>query len=198
MGELTKITLQLLVSFCGGGFIVGLLNWARANQADKRTIRVQTIRNQLEKLYGPLYFFTSQNEECLKLCQGLDKALDSDKVHVIDGEGRRQSMLRDEEVDATINLSNDYVGIVNRNNEQVMEIFRSNWQHVDSRDIEIFRQMMVDYLRHKTEFVPGKKMRIPTRISHLLGNIFFMRPEFIERIRQRVKEKQGELQRLAR
>lgn len=184
-------TLKLVASaVIGGGIAGGILNWFLRRRDRQEERRIQTVRDQLQNLYAPVYFFTSQNEECFRLCDAFHTALHSDKLHTVDTDGHRHSYLTTKEVDDTIGLSNDYVAIVKKNNDQIVELFRQNWAHVEPQDVAVFRQMIVDYIRLKTEFPDGKKMKTPFLVYPEIGEVSFMRPEFIDQVRQRVEEKQ--------
>jgi hypothetical protein len=61
---------QLLITVLGGilgGIIVAVTNWFLSNRSTRRTREVDWLQEQLRLLYGPLFFFTSQNEELFKL-----------------------------------------------------------------------------------------------------------------------------------
>jgi hypothetical protein len=65
----TEETVRYTLSFLGGGFIAAVGNWIYSNWSAGRAREVEWLREQLRLLYGPLFFFTSQNEELFKLCQ---------------------------------------------------------------------------------------------------------------------------------
>ncbi len=131
------------------------------------------------------------------MCDRLHKALHSDKTNVVDKYGNRQSLLTDEEIKGTIDLSNDYVQVVKRNNDQIVDILRQNWMFVEPYDIDLFRQMIVDHTRLSVEVAGDGKAKTPLFVYPLIGEISFMRPEFMERIEQRVREKQAFLKKSA-
>ena len=60
-------TVSLIVSFVGGGIISSLINWIRANKADKKDREIKLLDDQIRKLYGPLYFLVSQSEKLFQL-----------------------------------------------------------------------------------------------------------------------------------
>ncbi len=187
--------LKLVVSACiGGGVAGGIMNWYLQRRDRQEDRHIQAVRDRLEKLYGPIYFFTSQNEECFRLCDTFHKTLHSDKLHTVNNDGHRQCYLRTEEIDEAIEISNDYVAMVRTNNDQIMGLLRHNWACGEPQDIPIFRQMMVDYIRNTTEFPAGKKMRTPLLMYREIGEVAFMRPEFMDRIRERVEEMQRTLE----
>ncbi len=181
--------LELIASFLSGSLIVGLIEWYRAHRASMFERRLQMARDQLGKLYGPIYFFTSQNQECFRISDRLHKALDSDKTHTVDNSGNRHSLLTSDEDTCTIQLSNEYVHIVEANNDQIVEVLRQNWMFVEAEDIALFRQMIVDHTRLKVEIGAEGKMKTPLPVYPELGSIPFMRAEFTQRIEERVRER---------
>ena len=95
----------------------------------------------------------------------------------------------------TIGISNEYIQQVVENNERILEILTNHYSFVDPADTEIFARFLVDYARHKTEYGEGA-LRTPIAIYNLVGDVSFMRPEFIEAVDKRFKEKQAALQKL--
>jgi hypothetical protein len=182
--------LELFASFISGGLVVGLVEWYRAHRSGQLERRLQLTRDSLGKLYGPIHFFTAQNQECFRVCDLFHKALHSDRTHAVDKNGNRHSLLTTEEMKDTIDLSNDYIEVVKRNNDQIVDIFRQNWMLVEPQDIDLFRQMIVDHTRLKVEVPEDGKGKMPLLVYPEIGPISFMRREFIDRIDQRVREKQ--------
>ena len=189
--------MELIISFISGGLIVALIEWYRAHLASKTERRLQLTRDQIEKLYGPIFFFTSQNQECFRVCDRLLKSLDSDKANVVDKDGNRRSLLTIDEVKGIIGLSNEYIAVVKKNNDQIVDILKQSWSHADAEDIDLFRQMIVDYTRLKVEVDADGKTRTPLLVYPQIGEISFMRPEFMTRIEERVREKQDVLKKSA-
>lgn len=185
--------IELIISFVGGGLVVVLIEWYRAYRTSTHERRLQIIRDQLEKLYGPIFFFTSQNQECFAVSKKLHAALNSEKTSVVNKAGNCQSLLTMDEVKQTVDLSNEYVRLVTRNNDQIIDILKQAWSLVDAEDIDLFRQMIVDYTRLKVEVGADGKMKTPFLVYPQVGDISFMRPEFMERIESRVREKQDAL-----
>jgi hypothetical protein len=98
------------------------------------------------------------------------------------------------DADKVIDLSNKYIGVVIKNNDKVMEIIESNSPYIDREDIEFFNQFIVDYTRYKTEIDEEGRMVTPFMIYKRLGSeISFMRPQFIERVKQKYCAKIAEL-----
>lgn len=70
----TGITiLSIVVSFIGGGAVGALLNWLRAEKSEKRTRKIKYLEDQLNKLYGPLYFIISQSDKLFEIEKNISK-----------------------------------------------------------------------------------------------------------------------------
>lgn len=67
MPDLYFTAVSLVVSFMGGGIVSAGINWVRADRADQKARKIDFLNGQLKNLYGPLYYFVSQNEKCLEL-----------------------------------------------------------------------------------------------------------------------------------
>lgn len=186
--------LELIVSFVSGGLVVAVIEWYRGYQLSRLERRLQLTRDSLSKLYGPIYFYTVQNQECFRICRELHKALHSDKINITDENGKYQLLLTKEELDCAINLTNEYVEIVKKNNDQIFEIAQNNWVFIEFDDIDLFRKMIVDYTRLKIEYEESGKLKTPLMIYTEIGDVCFMQPEYVERIEQRVREKQSFLE----
>ena len=84
---------------------------------------------------------------------------------------------------ATIELGNTYVERVVKNNERVMETLEKNWHLVDPGDVEILSRFQVDYTRYLVEVTDKGVAGIPFSVVMKLGDIPFMRPDIIARVR---------------
>lgn len=73
--------LGLIVSFVGGGTVSAIINWVRSNMAESKERSAKYVEQQLEKLYGPLYYLTSQSSKLFEIERNLDVAY---KVEYID------------------------------------------------------------------------------------------------------------------
>lgn len=185
--------LTTVITFLGGGIIGAAIHWASNARIEKEKRHSSYIYEQLEKLYGPLYFFTSQNEELFKLSRGILSA----HRNYFDGkvwstDERTQESVRTQS-SATIELSNEYAQQVVKNNETIVEILRNNYAFIDSDDISIFREFVIDALRMNKEINEGRLKVIPMEIYYSLGEISYSRPEFLEGIKSKFLSKQGNL-----
>ena len=187
--------LNLLFSFFGGGVIAAIAAAILNNRSESRRRRVEFISLQLQELYGSLQFFTTCNEELFKLTDKLSKAYTVEYIDKTYSDNQLTQERLAQSTSRTLDLSNEYVRQVVQNNERILEILTNHYSLIDLADAEVFAQFIVDYTRHKTE--SGESgLRAPFEISNHLGAVSFMRPEFIEAVDKRFKEKQAELKKL--
>lgn len=181
---------RLIISFLGGGLVAGILNWARMHWAEKTSRKVEHLTKQIEYLYGPLYFFTSQNEKMFKLNDQFHGAYTVEYVNQQWSEDEHTQASIREEATKTIDLANTYVGVAKDNNNKIIEILTNNYAYIDSEDVDIFQQFVVDYTRLRNEINEEGTLVTPFRIYQRVGSISFMRPDFIERVKKKFIEKQ--------
>lgn len=188
-------TIRLIISFLGGGLVAGILNWLKSSISERTSRKVELLSDQIRNLYGPLYFFTAQNENFFKVNE---KFHDAYKVEFINQQWSQDNLTRERlqgETSQTIEIANMYIGLVKENNEKVIDILRQNYAHIDPDDVDIFQQFVVDYSRLKTETEENGRMITPMRIYPHIGEIYFMRPEFMERVKAKFQSKKADLER---
>lgn len=183
--------IRLVVSFLGGGLVAGVLDWLRANSAEKTARKVDHLSAQIKNLYGPLYFFTSQNEKLFALYSQFHGAYQSEYVHPQwSTDEQTQARLRGE-TSQTLNLANGYIEIVKANNDKVIEVLRENYAYLDPEDVELFQKFVIDYTRLKKELDVSGRVLTPLGIYNSVGEISFMRPEFMNRVKEKFNEKEN-------
>lgn len=191
-------TLNSIFLFLGGGVVVAIFEWIRINKAEKISRRLSESNNQIQHLYGPLYFFTSQNEKCFKLNDAILKAYRKEYIEVeFSRDSSTQENLRQERT-LTLDIANAYVGLVTQNNEKIIEIIRDNYSYIDPEDADIFQQFVIDYTRLKTERDESGTLKIPLEIYEHVGEICFMRPDFIQRVKTKFTAKKKEIESLGK
>ena len=79
-----------------------------------------------------------------------------------------------------------------------IEILKSNYSYIDPEDVDIFQQFVVDYNRLKTERDESGRLKTPLEIYQHVGEISFMRPEFIKRVSAKFISKKDEIDSLNR
>src|SRR6267142_3611809 len=100
--------IRYVLSFLGGGVVAAIGNWIYASKSARRQSEMQYLLSQLQSLYGPLYFFTSQNEQLFKLYNDIHNAYSAYFGRQRSQEPATQKALSTG-AEATINLGNIYV-----------------------------------------------------------------------------------------
>ncbi len=197
MNEIIKI----LMGGISGGVIVAVYNSIITHNAEKARKEINALQNQIDKLYGPLYFWVSQNDICFKHNRAIMKAYDQ----VFSGQKWSDNELTQKKLQesctATIDIGNEYVHQAEKNNEIIVKLLRENYSQIDLDDIDLFQEFILNYLRLKIEFTEEEsRLKTPHRILEVLdntvGTISYMKPEFIERVKQKFSNKRARLLRL--
>jgi hypothetical protein len=189
----TEEIIRLVFSFLGGGLVAGILAWVRINRADRIGRRVAFLRAQIEHLYAPLHFFAAQNRSFFELNDKLNQAYTAEFVDKkwSNNKATQENIRR--QADATLELANKYISLVTKNNDRILEILRDNFAYIDDDDVDTFRRFLVDYTRMRTELDPEARLKTPFLIYKHVGEISFMRPEFIEQVESKFREKRKKL-----
>ncbi|MCK4223785.1 MAG: hypothetical protein KAX39_01310 [candidate division Zixibacteria bacterium] len=185
--------IRLVFSFLGGGLVAGLLDWFRAHRSEKKALKVSAMQAQIQNLYGPLQFFASQNESYFELNKKFMEAYEAEYVGKKWSQDETTQKNLEQETEQTLEIANTYVRMVTKNNESILEALRNNYAYIDTDDVEVFRQLVVDYTRLKTEFGESGRLNTPLRIYKHIGSISFMRPEFSKRVKEKFNAKKKEL-----
>jgi hypothetical protein len=150
------------------------------------------LQEQIRSLYGPLSFFTTQNEQLFRLCGNIDAAYSAFFNREWSQDERTQKTLR-KEADSTIALENAYAEQVAENSQRAMAVLEANWHLVDPEDADVLSQFQVDHIRFTTEVKEQRAREIPIKIAHALGPISYMRPDMVDCIRTAVRRKRARL-----
>lgn len=103
----TEEAIRYVMSFLGGGVAVAIGDWVHAAASARRQREVDYIKEQLRSLYGPLFFFTQQNESLLNLSKQVNAAY---TAAFVDQDWSDDPQTQDplkKEADATIELANE-------------------------------------------------------------------------------------------
>lgn len=188
---------RYIASLVGGGLAVAIGNWVHSNRSARRERAINYLEAQLRLLYGPLSYFTKQNEELFQMCNKVQDAHGEYFTGKWSDHEDTQKHLG-EMSNATTDLNNAYIERVLKNNDCVMAVLEANWHLVDPDDMDTFSRFQVDYTRFVVEVKPGNQSKVPLSIVMKLGPISYMRPEFISRVNSSFQEKQTELENLRR
>jgi hypothetical protein len=85
---------------------------------------------------------------------------------------------------------------VKSNNQKIKEILDSKYSYIDPDDIDVFMLFNEHYLRYQKEIEEEEKLITPEGIYERIGDISFLRPEFIERVKLKFRNKKSNLDNL--
>lgn len=189
---------SIIVSLLGGGVVVAILNWIHINKTKAIERRISFLNEQIQKLYGPLYYFVRQS---MKLFELNNRWSDAYHKEFTEKKWSQDSATQDavaKQADTIIDIRNDYLKEVIKNNERIKDVLNSNYSHIDKDDIDIFTLFYEHDIRFKIE------QEGEGRLKHLLipywevGDISFLRPEFIKGVETKFMQKKKELEELVK
>lgn len=189
--------IRLLFSLFGGGMAVGILNWIRLNKAELRERKFNFLNLQLTKLYGPLFYFVCQCEKLFELNKRWDDAYCKEYIGKEWSQDPNTQKAVSQGSSDIIELRNTYIAEVEKISENMKEILNNNYTYIDQDDIGTFTLFYEHYIRRKTELDSGKKLKPPITPYQEVGNISFLRPEFINRVKDKFIQKKEELEKLS-
>jgi len=164
------------------------MNWARVARSERRAMKAERVRAQLQKLYGPLFFVTSQAEKILEISQ---RHSDGYRIEYIEGKlGHRK------DAETAIEVNNQYVRQLKELANQAAEIMRGAYSYIDPADSEQFQNVVVDTVRLAIERDESGKLITPLEIYRHVGDMYFFRCDFITLVQRRFREMRDELQAL--
>jgi exonuclease VII large subunit len=160
----------------------------------QRSRRADYLRAQLDKLYGPLAFLLESSARCAETNTGIMKAYDE----YFKTFPNLKSDNGKDEMEQTIEIANRYIALIVENNKEAIKILRTGWGWLDKDDIGDAGRYLADIARHIVEFEEeGRRLPITFYSRNEIQNAVelpaFLRPDFVERVRSKLSEKQAEL-----
>jgi len=172
--------IHYVMSMLGGGLVVFVLNWVKEARSATRQREVAYLQDQLRFLYGPLHCLTAQNMDTLKRAEKLQDALNPN----IKTEPHEQQIppAIGAEADKIIGLSNAYSAKLKENNARISQLLEDNWSLIDVEDIDLFLAFLADCARMQIEVDEKHAEGVAFRVKQHLGDIYYVRPGFVERV----------------
>lgn len=186
--------IRYIMSLIGGGLVLAVVNWVKEVRSERRKREIDYLQDQLNKLYGPLHCLSAQNQETLKRAEKLQMALNPSMK--AESPEQRIPPARGAEADKIIDLSNAYSAKFKENNARIRQLLDANWSLIDVDDVEQFLGFLADCARMQVEVDEMHAEGIAFRVTQQLGDIYYVRPGFVERVTAQwnaKRERLGEL-----
>jgi hypothetical protein len=187
--------LSLIISFIGGGTVAAIINVIRAQSSEKKQRQIKYLEDQLNNLYGPLYFLTSQGEKLFSIVRRYENAY---QVEFVDQTYSKDELTHQrliEECDQTIAIKNEYVKYVENNNQKIKDLLDNKFSFIDQDDTDIFINYFYEYFA-RLNIERDKK--VPFVIHQYIGDISFLHPTFINRVTEKFNLKRNKLENLVK
>ncbi len=189
---------SLVLGLFGGGTLIALIAQQLAIRNAKKERKLQQLETQIRELYGPLFYLVSQSERLFSLIGRFDDAYKAEFIdkQYVDNPTTRERI--NQESTDTLKLKNQYATQVEANNEKISQLLNDKFSYIDPDDIELFLLFFEHYSRMTTERNEGGILKTPFLVYRHIGDISYLRPEFIERVDKQFLRKKNELDRLSK
>lgn len=188
---MSEIVVAFLSGAVGGSIISALFDWFK----EKRKFKTDYLRNQIDKLYGPLCLILSLSKQHFDISKSILSAYDSYfSAYTWSEDAGTQNTLK-EESSKTIEVANEHVATANRNNEELFQTIKNNYSLIDLDDIEIVDNFLKNYNRLRIEHDTNKML--PYMIYKMVGGISFLPNDFECRITEKFNSKKNLLSQLS-
>lgn len=194
--DFQTIVTAFLISLVGGGLGVALLDWWRTSKSETKQRQISFLDNQIRELYGPLYYIVSQSERLFELYGEIHRAYKAEYIEPKFSKDDNTKRVLNEETNKTLDIGNEYIEFVTANNKKMQDILTTHSSLMDPEDIDVFLMFFEHKTRHEIEFSPDGKLETPMRIYSHMGEVSFLRPEVIDTIKTKFKNKKTHLEQL--
>jgi len=190
----TQITiLSLILSFFGGGIVSSIVTALWNNRRDKIKDEKQFLKEQIHNLYGPLYYYISQSEKLFELNKRFYDAYNKEYVEKNYSHDEYTQKMLEKETSETISIANEYIHKVEENNRKIVEILDKGYAYIDPDDIDLFQLFYEHHIRLEIEKGEDGRIKTPFEVYQIVGDISFLRPEIINRVKEKFLKKKKEI-----
>jgi hypothetical protein len=188
--------LVLLISFFGGGVTSALIAQIFSLKVARRDRKTKLLEEQIRELYAPLFYLVAQSEKLFELNDRFHNAF---KIEFIDKQYADNELTQKRLkswTDDTLGLANDYVKLIEENNKKISNLLDDKFSNIDPDDVEVFLLFFEHRVRFTTERDEAGVLKTPFQIYKHIGDISYLRPEFIDRVKSKFSSKKTELDKL--
>lgn len=169
---------------------VAVITWLQQHRAEQKSRHAERLAQQIQSLYGPLYFFTGHNQRLQQARAAIDGHYTTTFVNVKYSDDERTQKSVDEEATTTIDVMNKYTAKVMANNTRMMRVVTKNYAYIHPDDVEALQEFVTDWNRLKLE------KGLPYHVIRKVAPLVFYRQEFVDRIKHRFHSLSEELRSL--
>jgi hypothetical protein len=181
-GDLAALTEKLKWDLAAG---TERLKHELAGELAEQTRRADYVRNQIEKLYGPLAFLMESSEGLMRT-SGAIESWHSNRS----GETRAAAKGREDPAAPLVK----YFDLIVQNNEEATSILRAKWGWLDPDDVAAASQQLLDSARFSVEVKQATRMpREFYTDADVRRDVPVCNGEFMDRVRRKLRDKQREL-----
>jgi hypothetical protein len=182
--------LSTAASLVGGGAIItAVLNQVAA----RHQRRIDALRSELQEFYGPLGFLAATTR---MLSDHRSKLVTTAMLTASQPtEDQDVRIKRGFEAGKTSEIGDDFNRRIVACNREIHALLRKQYHLIEPADLALFHSVMIDLERMEVECAEGY-MKLPIWAYAEAGILLYTRPEFTDRIKARLDERQRLLRHL--
>lgn len=185
-----KFTIAILTAVTA--IAIAVYNSFQGARQQRHNRYADRLAAQLQRLYGPLHFWTQHNlnlwesQKCLKDAY---QEIYIKSENPIEPDARSRTS---DEAQTTLRIMNKYVEKIIANNQRMVRLITHNYAYIHPDDAETLQELVNDWNRWKLED------ELPFIVMTNVPSVKFYREEFVERIDKRVRDISAEFQSLTK
>jgi hypothetical protein len=170
-----KVTIPGLVAL-----VVAAVTWVMQLRKDRVTRHADRLLQQLQSLYGPLYFYTSENGDLARTSYGMNEA---HKV-LYEGESGLAPPIVERESDRTLAIRDKFGDKLLKNNARIARIITKHWPLIVPSDADRLQEFIREWNRYNLEH------GLPSRVRKQMNTqgVLLYSQLFTDHIAKRFKE----------
>lgn len=177
----------VVVGIITGGLVSGVVVACVNNRFTKESREANFVREQLNRLYGPLQCHCSLYTANLELAEKFAKASSNVYSRV------PRSERKDEDMRAVTERYQDYINSAHNNAFEMVRILASNYSYADPDDMATFRLFLGRCRRWENDHVEGGESSLDKRIWENMGSYAVCSEGFLQCIDRKFLAKQARL-----
>lgn len=163
----------IVAALLSGFFSAIVVEWIR-NRTAKNAAKAAIIREQLQKVYGPISFYIALSKAEIDSYDNFPTSIEND--------------CSDE------NIAHDVVKSITQYTDKIIDLLCENYAFIDPDDMLIFEKLASDnaHIANWKEQIPW----LPSEVIDRIKGSTITHPELVKRIKQKFEEKQKALAKL--
>jgi hypothetical protein len=144
--------------------LVAVVTWAMQLRKDRVSRHADRLLQQLEKLYGPLYFYTTENGDLAKTSYGMNEAHKA----LYEGDVQLAPPIVEKESERTLTIRDKFGDKLIKNNARIARVITKHWHLIIPADAARFQEFVREWNRYNLEHGLPSRVRDHMKADRVL------------------------------